>query len=431
MKPYRIISWIFCICILSFLVSCQTNPDTDLPQDTQNLSEQNTPAADTVDTNITDYVYRLEEMAYHNGYLYFENGSNSSTLPREEGAGTLVRYNIESGTCTYVCPDPLCMHNTMECPFAGDIYMLAVTDNQIFTKKTVKEFAKKGINQFSTFDLKTLEANTFWEEPFETFLMVLKFFHDKEWWYYESFVHDEETNKYVGGVSRLNSKTGKKEDIRLDAESQNATMLFIIDDRIYFSDSKSIFSTDMQLKNKTKHIVGSFVGRSIYTDGKYIYYGEQIPRGDSLQTESITRYSLDGTEVLNLDIVSAQGYWFLTDNYLYYMDVSTPSVDDLPISYHRNAIYRCRHDGTEKEKVFDLHRYGEDGTTMETALFLLSPIVVDDTIYAHYSIWQDKDQNGKYKTSEDVMGSPGTEKECSVIRLDLTTNTYEIIYPMQ
>jgi len=451
MKPYRIISWILCMCILCFFVSCQTNPDTDLPQDTQNLSEQNTPAADTVDTNITEYVYPMHEMRYYKGALYFHNGKTEHlSLPREESMGTLVRYNIDTGNITAVCSDPLCMHTTEECPFAGYLSRFAIIDNTVFfEKKNILYSEEEGFylrKQYISYDMDTMRWKVLREEEAlvgnQTTAFLRALFHGKYWYSNEYVLEKKPDGSEIttGGVMRMDLEKGGVSCISEGKNLEYTQMLFIVNDRIYFSNPESIFSTNLELEDKIVHVKGTFVGNSYFTNGEHIFYGSPVDMDNYNETlkklttlQKIYRYDLDGQNPVDLDILSLTGQWFLTEQYIYYVVVDeSPTVKEIGGMYLQKALYRCKHDGTEKEKVFDLHRYESDMDTPNIMIALYHPVVVGDSVYSKFFYWEDLNQDGVFDAQTEHKEASATSTDtCSIIHLDLATNTYEIIYPMQ
>ena len=56
-----------------------------------------------------------QNIAFYDGYSYFPNlvfDKNGKEIGR-----TLVRQNLTTGAISFACPDPLCSHDTLDCPF--------------------------------------------------------------------------------------------------------------------------------------------------------------------------------------------------------------------------------------------------------------------------------------------------------------------------
>ena len=54
----------------------------------------------------------------------------------------------------------------------------------------------------------------------------------------------------------------------------NNMFLFAVDQRIYFSDGKKIYSTDYNMNNRQDIMSVASLDSNIKTDGEYIYWGE-------------------------------------------------------------------------------------------------------------------------------------------------------------
>ena len=131
MKNRQIFLWLLGTMIFILFTSCQ-DPyipvQKDPPQsgtDTAGPSEE----TNSIDEPIQEYVLRATQLQYYNGSLYFYKGHSSFFL--NQASGVFSRYNIETGNVTSVCPDPLCTHNTQDCPFAGRIPIFIVHGNTI------------------------------------------------------------------------------------------------------------------------------------------------------------------------------------------------------------------------------------------------------------------------------------------------------------
>lgn len=76
------------------------------------------------------------------------------------------------------------------------------------------------------------------------------------------------------------------------------------------------------MNDKQVHIEGRFTGERIYTDGENIYYG--VPLDEEEESYKLYRRGLDGSEAIDLGIISCEG-WFLTSDYIYYYYVNPKS----------------------------------------------------------------------------------------------------------
>jgi len=132
------------------------------------------------------------------------------------------------------------------------------------------------------------------------------------------------------------------------------------------------------------------------------------------------RYHLTTGEHLDLGITTDTNGWYLTRDYLYYKNygvkefLNTREEENyISRKLYSDALYRCRHDGTEKEMVFDL--YQEDGE-QSTYFDLIYPVVVGDTLYSLYSVW-----------GEDTYKGYCNREESYLLQVDLNDGSWESI----
>jgi len=428
---------LFLLSGMLLLSSCQdvTYPDTDT---TEEVDTQ-----DTVDTNSHKYAYYQRRLAYEDGYLYFMSTNNTAALPATGVVGSLMRYNIKTGNVTYVCPDPLCMHGTIECPFAGHFSHFAVIDRKILYRKRIRLSTAnprvdppQNLIQYCMFDTKKMEYSVLLEHPVDgqttNFFRLL---YHKDMWYTTDWNISAETGETVKNIRQLNTKTGEAVLVNNEDFSYN-NMLFILNDRIYFSDPASIFSTDLNLRDKTVHAEDRFASGMFETNGESVFYGETVsqtlPDESKVIFSNLYSYHLQTGEKTDLEIQTNPDHWFITDKYIYYMPVEPSGVKGAGSPFNCSGVWRCHHDGTGKEKVFDLYRY-EEGAELPGIIFQLwDPVVVDNVMYSLFGMWEDLNGNGiREKGEGDSYSTSKNPEDFRLLKMDLTTNTYEIIYPMR
>lgn len=121
-KKYFVFYYI--VIILLSLISCDDGQLEYIEKNNQkNISD--TPFEyikfDDEPLDYYNLVVGWDQLQYINGYIYFRNGlANPFNFPENQ---TLWRYNVETNNITTVCPDPLCKHNTKDCP------IFAISDN--------------------------------------------------------------------------------------------------------------------------------------------------------------------------------------------------------------------------------------------------------------------------------------------------------------
>ena len=102
-----------------------------------------------------------QNIAFYDGYSYFPNlvfDKNGKEIGR-----TLVRQNLTTGAISFACPDPLCSHDTLDCPFycGSGFYM-----TQFFGEWIINQ-ARVGIGTYRRilYNMNTGE----WREIFKLF----------------------------------------------------------------------------------------------------------------------------------------------------------------------------------------------------------------------------------------------------------------------
>jgi len=435
-KFYTKIMWyISLVCCLLALVSCQ---NTEVPGTSDTPPNTPDPADESlykVDTNLTEYVHKIEFIEYYKGALYFHNGDMRSPSSTQEGKGSMVRYNIETGNLTYVCGDPLCSHMTEECAFGGGIQFFTIVDDRVICRRTL--FLGAGDNPFQneymTYNMQTMESSRLLEcHPNDYATQLSMVFHDGYWYYWQILAKETETGEfeYTNGIVKMDLQTGDVVYLSQEKDIDVNTVICVIDDRLYFSDAKSIFSTDLNMDDKQVLVEGTFVGNAFDTDGTFLYYGEPVfdANGDKTQEVILHRYDLASGEHMLMDITARKSRWYLTEKYLYYIvPPEAKTEEDVGMGSGQGSIWRCRHDGSEKEKVFDLHRYQDGSDTLYATIIPFFSVIVDDAMYTLADYWEDLDGDGKQDAEEKRYHEVKYAKDSYIIRLDFTDNSYEII----
>ena len=415
----RIFILLFVLSVL--LTSCENTDVTPQP-----TPESDFPYTESDDGYLT---YNAESVAsqfkYHDGCLYFGGGSSYAIPTEGDGVSTdYLKMNLKTGNVVSVCSDPLCRHDFTDCPIygigivnflspAGDLYFLS----QYFYND--KENSRLSA-QFVKFDFGKNKATVL--EVFENGATGFgKEIYTDDYRFYHGMFYDANQDEYVPAIMRMNLSDGKTEPFAgIDSEHIEGNydytddLLFTIDDRLYLTDSRTLYSVDFDGNNRIDHIDG-YVGSECYTDGEYVYYQS---------SGEICRRSLDGGNEEKLGIVpySGTGY-FLTETYIYYMsgesitlgEARIPGYASDTVTLEGGEFWRCRHDGSENELVY---KFAGETETYRPRHW----IVVGNYIYAHYYWWTDADGDGIFEEGDNresypVNGSPLHR----ILRIDVTT----------
>lgn len=420
------------------LVSCDDNASTDIVNKYNELyAISDWSYIESDDTPIDEYIVTGRKLQYYDGHLYFFNGPKSSfltSLSNNEIVPTLIKLNLENGTMTPVCSDPLCNHATPSCPFAGAISFIYINDNTVYYHRTYslrENNESYGYVQFCSYNLETMEMRIYKQEEIVSGKSygesIKKLFYNNYCYYYD-LLYDSEKDISIWKIMRLDLDTGSEVYLG-DMENENGFVmeyLFIIGDRIYFRDAQSIFSTDLDLNDKQVHIEGRFPDEDIYTDGENIYYS--VLTDDKSKSYKLYRCGLDGSEIIDLGIVSTSG-WFITTNYIYYthpnrFELEYAGGGTLPFFY--DAIYRCDHDGQNSELVYEaFHRNNENP---DNYIQLQNCIAVGNYVFAQYYGVDDKNGNNIIDEGEQY-DSYNHLVDYNIMRIDIINQKYELIYP--
>jgi hypothetical protein len=374
------------------------------------------------------------EVKYFDGCIYFFNGNSSG---RQKNHATLYRFNVKTGNLTTVCPDPLCEHNTPDCPFYSMDSIYYIYENKIYYSRTYFldiDFKETGYYaDFVSFDLSDSKLKQYivYSDSIPEAVIGSELYIDKYRFYYDAIV-DSKTNNIQTAICRMNLEDGSIDILIKDNSSNNdktSTLLinkflFAVNQRIYFTDGREIYSTDYDMNNRQYILSGNFSSYKILTDGEYIYWGESED-SDNTDLQTLYRSKLDGSgERFSLGIKTED--WQLTENYIYYLNTSETNIgknnitqrnsDDIVLTY--NEIRRAALDGSSNEKVFSLIN---DDTNYEIYYYTC----VGNYIYAAYNTFIDNNKDGVFDDSEYYQSI--VENTYTILRIDVTTgDTYYI-----
>lgn len=422
---YKLFVWILILSLVCSLFACSQIEINDNVQElkAQVLNEDWSYSASD-DHPIDLYYIPTKSLQYVNGSIYVFNRTIDDIV-------TLVRLDQESGNITSVCSDPLCNHNTIECPFGGNISGISIYQDEIyywrsFMRKNVATGKyDQTIRQFCSYNLKTMNFTVHIEQAILNGIssgQYMKMLFADEYCYFYDYVYYKETDTYQWLLKKMNINSS---DVSVVNEIENSTdfpadvFLFIIEDRIYFKNPGEIYSTDINLNNKIVHVKGKFLSEDIFTNGKYIFYSVLDESGMS---ETIHRVNLDGTNDVDLGISSAVN-WCLTENYIYYF---IPNQFDIPagedgfeVTMYFDSIFRCDFEGKNREHVITLDP--KQNSEIDALYQLTEMVVAGNYIYSGFYSFKDVNMNEKVDAGEYVYNSLG------VMRIDINEHTAEII----
>ncbi|MGI6744534.1 MAG: hypothetical protein ACOX4O_12880 [Eubacteriales bacterium] len=375
-------------------------------------------------------------LQYSDGYLFFHNNYGRDVLNFPANR-TLMKYNVMTGNLTSVCPDSLCLHNTIECPFYAMFKTMYVFDGniayaQLYSKNDpFIDYLMEG--QFMLYNLQSgkatvrnkIQTNNYSENG--EILCVDNFV-----LYYES-VYNEELDEWMDGIYKWNTENNTVELLHIENQTNNSEsdypyarvceFLFTLDSRIYFTDGAVIFSTDSNFEDRKEHINGRFV-LDVITDGKYIYYG--VPVNDGSYVQSLHRVDFDGKNDIDLNIEAQKGNISITSKYIYYKKYDEISIGKNRVSgyygdnivLYNSEIWRSDHNGENHELVYKF-----EGDMKNHRI--LHEIYVGNYIYGLYNCWKDPNNDGVFEDGDNYFSA--TADEYKIMRIDVNTGDIYII----
>lgn len=325
----------------------------------------------------------------------------------------IYRYNQETNNVTLLCSDPLCLHNTKDCPFFNMIMMkqMFIHDNNIYYYKLYTEIDEKTFEikneiKFVEYNINTNHLTEIWSVP--TGVTYNSQLFDGDYLYYIRNNFNEK-NEVTYDVCRLNLNNLSIETLKYLGDNPLG-ILTIIDGNLYLCDEIQTIYFKIGQPVEEKYIkfpnVLQYIAR--YEDTFFYLANEN----DELHLYSMDKEMQNAQKLCDENI----NYYFITDNYIYntIKDDKVIGKDQYgDILVLNSDIYRIKHDGTGKELVFTMPENMQN-------YYIECFSVVGNYIYGDY-IYKDVDQNKSYFS---LNTSP-----YDIMRIDLTTGEIYYISP--
>ena len=361
-------------------------------------------------------------LQYADGYLYI-HGTDGIGIPAADNTGlvyTLKRINPETGNMTDVCPDPLCGHNTADCPFYGlDTLPIGFADGKIFYRRswiTGVDGEANIVNYYSAdvvYDTASGKLTELIDLNGERGGIVSELYTDthRYWYVWHWDKNDPSTGAYC--LTRAAYDTLKTETLA-EISFEEARFVGYADDTLYFTDGRVLYATDERFEKRRDIAEASLRYGSFFFGGDSVYFIDDEDR--------VFRILLSTGEVSDLGIRA--GTMAVTENYLYYTSPEEVVLGKARIygyaasevSVTGEHIYRCTRDGSGTEKIFTFD--GERSTTR-----LLGFEAVGNYIWSTYLRWDDPDGDGVFTDGAQYESSD----DGKILRIDVTTGeTFEL-----
>ena len=367
-----------------------------------------------------------DQLTVVDGCLYFDGGVG-------DGYVVPMRLNLETGNVTALCPDPVCAHDTVECPLYGTRHFLPVQIDgmpQVLAMRLYQspQQTLSGEEWTTVWDLVRYDPASGKRTVLETYKGGTSFTPEVflgTYRFYVSQVYDEEGN-WIGGLTRMDVTTGKTELLF----EGFYTPLLEKDGRVWVSDGVGIFSFEAQSPSPV--LREEFGGTSAMlpdqtlcsTDGTNLYVTQN-------QSDTVRIFPLDGGEewVISVSFAEYTARIIPADGWLCYFSGENTVLGEARIrgyasdklELYGEEFRRCRPDGTEDQCVFRFEG--------EWASFRPHNIVTDGRyLYCTYTWWEDPDGDGIYRDDAQRSSLPvNGHDNCSLLRIDCETGEAKII----
>lgn len=332
----------------------------------------------------------LGSVKYYDGCLYFCGPGTQNKLVE-----TLWRYNISTGLCSTVCADSICTHDTKDCPFFAMDGNFYVSENCVYFERTFA-FDSEPYYDFVRYEIKNAQLKQYFKaEDIARATYTRELYVGGYRFYYKNAL-DRESGEYTFSLHRMNLATGAEIELSQNGRKTglDTGLLFAIDQKLYFSDGRSIFSSDFEMKNISTVLTGTFMYTDIYTDGTYIYWGE----GEEKNVQTLYRAPLEGGDKTPLGITASK--WQVSSDHIYYLDANACVVGQNAVSQMSgesitipsSSLRHARLDGSDDIVIMSL--------VGETCYEVLSLCCVGNTVYLSYNSYRDANGDGAIDDSE-------------------------------
>ena len=358
------------------------------------------------------------------GCLYFRGGTRGQAVP--------TRLNLESGNITTVCPDPLCAHDSRDCPFYGTVCFMPVELEGRTQFLAVRRYSYPvktltGEEHVRVYDLERYDPLTGESTVLEEYDSGMTFIPEAYVGNYRFYVSSDrgEDGEWTGGVVRMDLLSGEKDMI---FEGQQGLFLLVREDRIYMADGETLFSFDgtaddpagTRRTERTDMPPYTFTVLPL-TDGDRFYYplyedGDGAVRVIPLDT---------GRQEVSfpLPLASGWGKLFPADGgFCYFSGANTvlgkaeiPGYESGEVILYGEEFRFCRPDGSGDRLVY---RFADEYASCRP----LETISDGRYLYCYYTWWEDPDGDGVYRDGAGRYSFPGNgHSGCSLLRIDIKT----------
>ena len=325
-------------------------------------------------TRVKPQIDISEKYYYMPTTVTFDNGSRGETL---------ARFNVENGSITTLCPDPLCDHG-MECPFFGVINYTVDGDVIWFQRYMIDENA----DYICQYDIASGKLRTLAKYEDDGYSYAFKFGY---LWKY--FSHNDPIDNDLSvriSLAEENFDDPEKIEPSKIPFAQVGDVYYYGVRGAFNSPATEIRAMYTDLTDDWRVADGVFSMNFTY-DGGYVYYIEK----DTLMRVSVDE-EITGIPVNTKETVKDRvGSFFLYDEHLYYLQyeedpesIGWDAYEEEDVkNLYGGKLWRANPDGS-RAKVF-----------METESYVISKnfvgAQVGSKILLRYGCWKDKTLEGQ------------------------------------
>ena len=313
-----------------------------------------------------------QENSNHEKFIY--RMADGTSLDWNTSIGVPVKVNLVSGKTTSVCIDPLCMHDSAECPFF-ECYGCAADGWILFFRRgwTMRtENGTEGSEKLCTYNAATGEVHVLHDS---SDAIVYAGIHKNTLYYYlAQFSFDEDTPYCIYRLYRADGVSGTVTELPLDkayktvggytSNSDYPNILSIEDDRIYWKaytedGGEVCYMTDLDGQNRQELSAGSAHGVVFHNGWSYSIKGvSELIDPDAgrtpenlINTYTLYRTSLtDSTEEIVSEGLNTPNF-LVTDRYIFTMDSFSSETKGSTQILHGCRIYQMNHDGSARTVI--------------------------------------------------------------------------------
>ncbi len=325
-------------------------------------------------------VRNVSEFYLTEQYIYFseliseqKSGPETGPITGNPNSRRVVRMNLETGQVSCPCVDPLCAHNDDSCPLCGGISLNSIQIFGEWLSYVTIYINRNGIrgreSKYILYNLKTGECRDIFQEIDHSNMAsgYIANIGDDIFHVTYDAIKDPETDEYVypSVIKKYNLSSGREEEIYSSEESIN--LKTTSNNRLYFGhltvDEDRTFSINPSGHDLREEFNFQCNPAFIFSDTAYYI--------DNDDNGSIWSNNLKSGEKNIITDSFAYGIT-VTENYIYY--VIKDRVQELSLiksqDYIGNIegfnaaineirstsayIWRCNHDGSNKELVLEL-----------------------------------------------------------------------------